>query len=409
MTVSAWLDRRRVIGFPAAASSSGRRAVTTRPLRLWTTFALAWLIVVVTTMVLVTREPLSHIRLALTLADLVLLATLYVWLTQRAAPLPESSVAAVDVLSLRARLVALAGLAALVVPLVALVPAAGMWWHVMYAVIAAGLALPPVMAAAAILVLVSGAVAAAWLVAGQVDPRLFIQLAIGGAAMAVRHLALTVEELRVAREMLAHRAVDAERLRIARDLHDLLGHSLSLICIKGELAGRLLPASPAAAAREVGEIECAAREALRQVRAAVLGYRQPTLRGELAAARELLAAAGTRIVVIDEAGELPAAADRLLAWTVREAVTNVIRHSRATSCEIRVGGGSGHASVVVTDDGVGGDAPPTRLGTGLAGLRERAAAASACLTFGPIDVGFRVALEVSVHDGGPERTSDDDL
>ena len=370
---------------------------------------LAWLVVLVTTMVLLARERLPGLLLALTLTDLALLAALYVWLTLRVAPLPERSLTTPDVLSLRARLVALAGMGALVVPLVVLVPSAGMWWHVMYAVIAAGLALPAAMAAGAIVVLLVGALAAAELVAGHIDPRLFIQLAIGGAAMAVRHLALTVEELRVARETLAHRAVDAERLRIARDLHDLLGHSLSLICIKGELAGRLLPDSPADAGREVREIERAARDALRQVRTAVIGYRQPTLRGELAAATELLAAAGTHAVVVDEAGDLPAAVDRLVAWTVREAVTNVIRHSRATTCEIRVGRGSDHASITVTDDGLGCDAPPTRSGSGLEGLRERAAAESACLTAGPIDGGFRVSLDVAIRSAGDDRFSEDDL
>ena len=366
--------------------------------RLWTTFVLAWFVVLVTTMALVTRERLGPLRLSIALVDLTALATLYVWLSLRVMPLRDSGRAAASVLSLRARLVAIAGIASLVLPLVALAPKAGMWWHIMYAAIAAGLALPPVLAAGAITVLLFGAVAVAWIVAGHIDPRLFIQLAIGGAAMAVRHLALTVEELRVARETLAQRAADAERLRIARDLHDLLGHSLSLICIKGELAGRLLPGAPGAAQREVHEIERAARDALRQVRTAVIGYRQPTLRGELAAARELLAAAGMRAIVIDDAGDLPAAVDGLVAWTVREAVTNVIRHSRATACEIGVGRVADRARVVIHDDGIGG-LHSMRLGSGLAGLGERAAAASACLTFGPADVGFRVALEVAVDDG----------
>jgi len=369
------------------------------PLRLWATFALAWLVVLCTTIVLVAREALTPVRLGLTVADLALLAALYVWLTLRVAPLQESAAGAADILPLRARFVALAGIAGLVVPLVVLVPTAGMWWHVMYAVIAAGLALPAVMAAAAIVALVVGAVTVAALIAGHIDPRLFIQLAIGGAAMAVRRLALTVEELRVARETLAQRAVDAERLRIARDLHDLLGHSLSLICIKGELAGRLLPDSPHVAAREVREIERAARDALRQVRSAVIGYRQPTVRGELAAARELLAAAGMRVSVVDDGGELPADVDCLVAWTIREGVTNVIRHSRATTCEIRVSRTvDDRARVVISDDGIGGDALPTRVGSGLMGLRERAASASACLTAGPTDSGFSVALDAAIHD-----------
>jgi two-component system sensor histidine kinase DesK len=239
-------------------------------------------------------------------------------------------------------------------------------------------------------------------VAGQADPRLLIQLAIGGAAVAVRQLTLTVDELRVAREALAHRAVDEERMRIARDLHDLLGRSLSLISIKSELAGRLLPDSPAAAAREVREIERAARDALREVRTAVIGYRQPTLRGELSAAAELLSAAGVQAVMLDDAGALPVATDGLLAWTVREAVTNVIRHSRARVCEIRVARSGDRARVSVTDDGCGAampaPTPESMTGSGLAGLRERATAAGACLTVNAIHGGgFHVSVDAPLE------------
>lgn len=366
---------------------------------LWTTFAVAWLVVLVITAAMLVREPLAPWRLTAMIADLALLALLYLWLTLRAAPSVGEPMSDRDrdVLSLRARVTALVAMTTLVVPLVALAPAAGMWWHVMYAVVAAGLALPTASAVAAIVALLVFALVGARVVAGHADPRLVIQLAIGGAAIAVRHLTLTVEELRVAREALAHRAVDEERLRIARDLHDLLGHSLSLISIKGELAGRLLPDSPAEAAREVHEIERAARDALRQVRTAVIGYRQPTLRGELAAARELLSAAGVHAVIVDDAGPLPAAADGLLAWTVREAVTNVIRHSRARSCEIRATRCGDRASVSVIDDGRGTSMPAPSAGSGLTGLRERATAAAACLTTGPSPGGgFRVALDVAV-------------
>ena len=364
--------------------------------RLWTTFAAAWLVVIVTTMVMLTRESLPLGRLAATLADLGLLALLYLWLTLRTAPALATTTAERPVLSLYARIWSLAGMTLLVVSLIWLVPAAGMWWHVMYGVVAAGLVLPATSAAVAIVVLMLVSLAAARIVLGHVDPRLFIQLAIGAAAMAVRHLALTVEELRVAREALAHRAVDQERLRIARDLHDLLGHSLSLISMKGELAGRLLPHSPDAAAREVSEIERAARSALRQVRTAVIGYRQPTLRGELAAARELLSAAGVQAVIADEAEQLPPDVDGLLAWTVREAVTNVIRHSRARTCEIQVKRCRGRATVSIVDDGRGARVSPGPSGSGLAGLHERAVAADACLTAEPGEVGFRVALEVPI-------------
>jgi two-component system sensor histidine kinase DesK len=280
----------------------------------------------------------------------------------------------------------------------------------MFVVIAAGLALHTTGAVVATLLLLSFALASARVVTGHLDPRLVIQLAIGGAAIAIRHLTLTVEELRVARETLAYRAVDEERLRIARDLHDVLGHSLSLISIKSELAGRMLPDSPAMAAREIHEIERAARDALRRVRATVIGYRQPTLRGELAAARELLSAAGVEAAITDDAGPLPAAADSVLAWTVREAVTNVIRHSRASACQIAVTRSGRRASVSVVDDGCGtrvaADALAGGAGSGLAGLRERATNASATLTLGPGPRGgFRVALDVPVMPDDHESTS----
>ncbi len=204
-----------------------------------------------------------------------------------------------------------------------------MWWHVIYAVITAGLLLPPVPAGVIIALLVILALLSAWLSTGTVELRLLIQLAIGGAAMAVRHLTITVAQLGEAREELAQRAIDGERLRIARDLHDLLGHSLSLVALKSELAGRLLPGRPLDAAREVRDIERAARHALREVRQVVAGYRKPTLRGELAGARELLDASGIHASIRDECGVLSPDLDGLMAWTIREGVTNVIRHSGA--------------------------------------------------------------------------------
>src|SRR5262249_21778198 len=143
---------------------------------------------------------------------------------------------------------------------------------------------------------------AAWLLSGSPDPLLLILVAFGAAAIAVRQLTIGVVQLRAAREELAHAAVDRERLRFARDLHDLLGHTMSLIILKAELAGRLLPESPQQAAQEIGDVERSAREALRQARAAAAGYRQPRLRQELEAARELLAAAGVAADIADAMG-----------------------------------------------------------------------------------------------------------
>jgi two-component system, NarL family, sensor histidine kinase DesK len=147
----------------------------------------------------------------------------------------------------------------------------------------------------------------------------------------------TLSKLRRTRAELARAAVAEERLRIARDLHDLLGHSLSLITLKAELAGRVIGTDPDRAAQEISELESVARQSLADVRGAVAGFRQPDLAGELVAARQLLDAAGiaTRITSADTTG-LPQAVDSALAWAVREGATNVVRHSTATQVFITV-------------------------------------------------------------------------
>jgi len=211
-----------------------------------------------------------------------------------------------------------------------------------------------------------------------------------------------VGKLRETRAELARMAVADERLRIARDLHDLLGHSLSLITLKAELAGRLLDADPERAAREVADLERVARRSLGEVRAAVTSYRQPRLAAELAAARHMLAAAGMDCEVHAPASiELPPATDALLAWTVREGATNVVRHSGARTVTITVSVTAEEVSAEIADDGVG----PTwdadqRLGehqgSGLSGLTERARAAGAEISSGEGrgGKGFRLLVRV---------------
>jgi two-component system, NarL family, sensor histidine kinase DesK len=176
--------------------------------------------------------------------------------------------------------------------------------------------------------------------------------------------------LREARAELAELAVAEERLRFARDVHDLLGHDLSLIAIKAELAGRLLPAGADRAAAEVEDIRSLTRRALAQVREAVSGYRQPTLAGELAGARVALEAAGVELRVDDAQLALEPEVESVLAWAVREGATNVIRHSGARHAAIAVRPGAGTAELEIVDDGSARPAPAT--GHGLDGLRERA-------------------------------------
>jgi len=374
--------------------------------RWWTAFAAGWLLVLVITIGQLAREPLSPARHVLTLVDLTVLAAVYLWLTLAIAPTsgPRETGRKTGIVE---RCVAIAAMAVLVVPLVYLVPEGGMWWHIMYAVVAAGLALPPVAAACVIAALVVAAMLAAWFLAGIADLRLLILLAIGAGAIAVRLLALLVQQLRDARGELARRAADEERLRIARDLHDLLGHSLSLIVLESQLVGRIVRRSPVDAERKVAEIERAAREALQQVRSVVAGYRQPTLQGELSAARELLDASGVRTVVDDAVGPLPPNAERLLAWTIREAVTNVIRHSRARECVIRTHRDGDCAWVTIVDDGLGPSDSHAVAGSGLAGLAERAQAEAGRLTMGPgPSGGFSIALAVPIDGSAQGGTAE---
>ncbi len=222
-------------------------------------------------------------------------------------------------------------------------------------------------------------------------------------AYAASRRAELVAKLRETRAELARMAVAEERLRIARDLHDLLGHSLSLITLKAELAGRVIGADPERAAREVAELETVARRSLSEVRAAVTSYRQPTLDAELAAARQLLVSAGMECQVsVPTSIGLDPAAEALLAWTVREGVTNVVRHSGARRATITVTSGAGAVSLEICDDGVGpaGDAGliPAEPGSGLAGLAERARAVGAEVRAGEGSggKGYRLLVRVPV-------------
>jgi two-component system, NarL family, sensor histidine kinase DesK len=217
-------------------------------------------------------------------------------------------------------------------------------------------------------------------------------LICGGIAVVGRLLVGANLELAAARERIARLAVDEERLRFARDLHDLLGHSLSVIALKSELAGRLLTSAPDKAAGEVADIEAVSREALREVREAVAGYRLPRLSAELAGAQEALSAAGIESRVQWEEATLTPRVEAVLAWAVREGATNVIRHSQAKRCSIRVASEDATASVEIVDDGRGGKPEP---GNGLLGLKERVAQLDGRLEAGPLPhEGFRLRVRV---------------
>ena len=184
-----------------------------------------------------------------------------------------------------------------------------------------------------------------------------------------------------------------ERERIARDLHDLLGHSLSVIVVKAELAGRLVGVEPDRAATEIGDIERIGREALSEVRAAVSGYRARGLAAEIEGAERALAAADVAVTV--ERADLPSLdpdRESALALALREAVTNVVRHADAGRATIAVSARGPDVVLEVADDGRGTDGTE---GSGLTGMRERISAVGGEVTVDG-SAGTRVLVRVPV-------------
>lgn len=235
---------------------------------------------------------------------------------------------------------------------------------------------------------------------------LLLPALLGGFSMTgVREIIRTSVELREARATVAQLAANEERLRLARDLHDLLGHSLSLITLKSELAGRMLPDHPEKAAQQVADIEQVSRQALVDVREAVTGYRRPRLTAELAGARVALPAAGVTAEAPTEPdlADVPEDSETALAWALREAVTNVVRHSGATRCTIellhRQTLDGPMLELSVEDNGSGGSGKGP--GNGLTGLTERLQKAGGTLEAGGTKHGFRLVARVPAGSAAP--------
>jgi two-component system sensor histidine kinase DesK len=254
------------------------------------------------------------------------------------------------------------------------------------------------------------------------------------AVIGVRRMRNLIRELHQAREEVKHLATNEERLRLARDLHDLAGHSMATITLKAELARRLMPVDLAAAEKQVADIEHVSRQALADIREAVSGYRRATLAVETASARTALEAAQISFeddpALARQPSGLDPEAEAALAWCLREAVTNVVRHSRATWCRARLidarVNGEHTVTLEVTDNGAavpwtgtaigaagggggagigpgpvhGSDASrgaAGQWGNGLTGLRERLAPFSATLTAAPVAPhGFRLSATLTV-------------
>jgi two-component system sensor histidine kinase DesK len=280
-----------------------------------------------------------------------------------------------------------------------------------YPAIAAGLILPIRTAAVAIVSVAVIACIVGWSI--LVDPanRILrpVEWALAGfATLAITRLVIVYDQLAVARAEVGRLAATEERLRIARDLHDLVGHGLSLIALKAQLAGRLLPADARQAAIEIADIEHVSRRALEDVRAAVGGFRRLRFAGELLGARAALEAAGVMTEIHHQADPLPEVTDEAFAWCVREGATNVIRHAQARKVMIRTRREPGMVSLEFLNDGPRPTSeeaardPQTRAGSGLVGLAERAVAIGGRLESGPSPGGgFRLVMTIPVETGPP--------
>lgn len=292
----------------------------------------------------------------------------------------------------------IAGLALLATVLVATGAPSSFYALYVYVVAAAGLVLRPRLAAGVVGVTAAG-VGAALVASGSsasgTGSIVLTIVAIGAMMAAFGRQVQANRQLREARGELARLAVADERLRIARDLHDLLGHTLSVIALKSELAEKLVARDPERAAAELADVQAVTRQALAEVRGAVHAYRQLALADAVRGARAALAAAGIECELDEAELHVPDDVEAVLAWAVREATTNVVRHSGARTCAIRIRSGDGAVAVEVEDDGAG--PKPGRSGNGLAGLAERASRVRGSLETGARpEGGFRLRLTVPV-------------
>ncbi len=389
--------------------------------RLWRLYAQFWLVCLLFPILSLVQMHTTPIRLLMALVGLVLFVALYTWVMW---PHPLNRDAHAR-FRLRPALLLVAVLTMLVLVLSLAYGTTFLWLFIGVSAVA-GIALPTRSAFVTVMVLTlltlfvavgesSGIMRADWLL---IVPLVLLVRGLGLDMIGLARLSGAIQALQTAREELARLAVIEERLRLARDLHDLLGHTLSLITLKSELAGRLIEQEPALAAREIHDVEDVARRTLREVREAVAGYRQPRLESELDSARQLLEAAGIACTIEHTARALPPATDAVLAWTVREGVTNVIRHGRARRCHIRITCERGAVRAEVTNDGdqrLGQEQEPVPKGTkgagsGVVGLTERVTALGGGIEAGPVGTsgkeGFRLLVELPIR-GEMEKSQEE--
>lgn len=378
--------------------------------RLWRLYAQAWLICLLFPMLTLVQLRLALAQWLLAGSGLVLFAVCYTALMsvhplrlQEQARWPPPRALAL-----------ISGLVALVLAQSFAYGSSFLWVLVGVSAMA-GVILPPrsafVVAMLLTLVTLGSAVGLAGGLRGadwpQIIPLVLLVRGLGLDMAGIARLSGALREVHAARGELARMAVVEERLRMARELHDLLGHTLAMVSLKSELAQRLVDHDPARAAQEMREVGQAARRTLREVRLVVAGMQQPQLATELGSARQLLEAAGIACQIERSTAALPAPIDALLAWTVREGVTNIIRHSRAGWCRIQIAHTDGGVSAELANDGApareqGSSAEPQ--GSGLAGLADRIAAQGGQLSANALHGRFRLRVELPVeHRGEAER------
>ena len=376
------------------------------PYVLWTIWII-WLPFVIPDIIKLLQSHPSMVRLIATLVAVVLFFGVYLWATRRNVQRLESiSSPTVDTLLSQWLPIALL----LIISFAIMQLYRGFGTPFIFTSAYIGGRLPTIRAAQTIIVLTLSILILGslnhpdWSYLGQ---GAILIAGVGIVTICIVRAITTGRELRLAREEIARLAVTAERLRIARDLHDVLGHNLSLITLKSELARRLISVAPEQAANEIGDVEQVARTTLQEVREAVGNYRQSSLVNELHAAQQILTAAG--IVFTCEEDEdiqntLSPPIEAVLSWTVREGVTNVIRHSRARHCTVRVTRDAHDAQIEVINDGVKTSLLPslpamkiasTTTSNGLRGLTERIAALGGqCEAQSQESGGFRLAVSV---------------
>ncbi len=227
-----------------------------------------------------------------------------------------------------------------------------------------------------------------WSIAQSV---VFFMVVIGLSNFTFARQVFISEQLREANEEIERLTLQTERERIARDLHDLLGHTLTVIAVKSDVANRLFSLQPELAHREIAEVETTAREALREVRSAVSGYRSEGIAAEVNKARRTLESAGVRLSASLNSVVLSTGDNDLLCFVLREAVTNILRHANARECRIELVQDRS-IRLTIEDDGIGKHSPD---GNGIEGMRERLRHANSSLTIDASPLGgMRVLAEL---------------